>query len=181
MRRSSCVLTAAALACLAATAAPAEQYGLGRTPTPEQIAGWDIDILPDGTGLPPGQGSVLEGGRIFQEKCASCHGDHGEAGDGLPVARLAGGQGTLATNHPVQTVGSYWPFATTLFDYIRRAMPLNAPQTLGNNEVYAVSAYVLHLNGILPADAILDRQSLLAIHMPNRGGFVRTPNEPGAH
>ena len=179
MRRSLRLFAAAVLACLLAAAAPAERYGLGRTPTPEQVAGWNIDILPDGTGLPPGQGSVAEGEHVFQERCASCHGDHGEAGDGLPVARLAGGQGTLTTNHPVQTVGSYWPYATTLFDYIRRAMPLNAPQTLSDDEVYAVSAYVLHLNGILSADATLDRHSLPAIHMPNRGGFVRTPDQPG--
>ncbi len=179
MRHSACALAAAALACLAGTAVPAEQYGLGQTPTPEQVAGWNIDILPDGTGLPPGHGSVGEGGRIFREKCAGCHGDRGEAGDGLPVDRLAGGQGTLARDHPVKTVGSYWPYATTLFDYIRRAMPLNAPQTLSSDEVYAVAAYVLHLNGLLLADATLDRQSLTAVQMPNRGGFVRTPNEPG--
>ena len=179
MRRSSCTVAIAAFACLTTAAAAAEQYGLGQTPTPAQVAGWNIDVLPDGTGLPPGHGSVGDGGRIFREKCASCHGDRGEAGDGLPVERLAGGQGTLATNHPVKTVGSYWPYATTLFDYIRRAMPLNAPQTLSNDEVYAVASYVLHLNGLLPADATLNQQSLPAIRMPNRDGFVPTPNEPG--
>ncbi|MEJ1975537.1 MAG: cytochrome c [Acetobacteraceae bacterium] len=150
-----------------------QPLGLGRTPTEAEVAAWNIDILPDGTGLPPGQGSVAQGGEIFVAMCAACHGAHGEAGDNNPVPRLAGGQGTLITPHSLRTVGSYWPFATTLFDYIRRAMPLNAPQTLTDDQVYAVAAYVLSLNGVVPQDTVLNRTNLAAIKMPNRDGFVR--------
>ena len=158
---------AAALASGAVGAA--ERYGFGQPATPQQIAGWDIDISPDGAGLPPGRGDVRQGEAIFAAQCASCHGAHGE---GKPMVRLAGGIGTLRDKKPVKTVGSFWPYATTLFDYVRRAMPLNAPQSLTPNEVYAVSAYVLFLNGIVPQDATLDADSLAKIKMPNRDGFV---------
>ena len=134
-----------------------ESYGIGREATPQEIAGWDIDVSPNGAGLPPGRGDVRQGEAIFAAKCAACHGAHGE---GKPMDRLVGGIGTLRDKKPVKTVGSYWPYATTLFDYVRRAMPLNAPQSLTPDEVYAVSAYVLFLNGIVPQDAALDaRQS----------------------
>ncbi len=156
-----------------------EQYGIGRPPTAQEIAGWDIDIAPDGTGLPPGSGSVQAGADLFAQACAACHGADGRGGDGAPVPKLAGGAGTLGTDKPVRTVGSYWPYATTLFDYIRRAMPLGAAQTLAPDQVYAVSAYVLSLNGIVAPDATLDAHSLAAIRMPNRDGFVRTPDQPG--
>jgi cytochrome c len=155
-----------------ASAAPARAqspYGIGRTATPTEIAGWNIDVDRDGNGLPPGGGSVSRGGQIFDQKCAGCHGAKGEGGVG---DRLVGGQGTLATPDPVRTVGSYWPYATTLFDYIRRAMPQNAPQSLGDDDVYAVSAYILNLNGLLPAGATLDASTLRAIKMPNRSMFV---------
>ncbi len=158
---------AAALASGAVGAA--ERYGFGQPATPQEIKGWDIDIAPDGAGLPPGRGDVKQGEAIFAAKCASCHGAHGE---GKPMVRLAGGIGTLRDKKPVKTVGSFWPYATTLFDYVRRAMPLNAPQSLTPNEVYAVSAYVLFLNGIVPQDATLDAGSLAKIKMPNRDGFV---------
>lgn len=144
-------------------------YGIGRTATPAEIAGWDIDVGRDGSGLPPGSGTVSQGREIFDRQCASCHGAKGEGGVG---DKLVGGQGTLATSKPVRTVGSYWPYAPTLFDYIRRAMPQNAPQSLSNEDVYAVSAYILNLNGLLPADATLDATTLAAIKMPNRGQFV---------
>src|ERR1700712_870135 len=157
-----------ALAC--ATPAQAQSpYGIGRIATPAEIAGWNIDVDRDGNNLPPGSGTVIHGRDIFDQQCAACHGAKGEGGIG---DRLAGGQGTLATPKPVRTVGSYWPYAPTLFDYIRRAMPMNAPQSLSGTDVYAVSAYVLHLNGLLPADATLDALSLAAIMMPNRNGFV---------
>lgn len=169
------------LATLLAVAGPAlagEQYGIGRAPTAQEIAGWNIDVAPDGAGLPPGHGSVQEGAQLFARSCAACHGADGKGGDGAPVPRLVGGEGTLASAKPVRTVGSYWPFATTLFDYINRAMPLGAAQTLSADQVYAVSAFVLNLNGIVPADTTLDARSLAAITMPNRNGFARTPDQP---
>lgn len=144
-------------------------YGLGRAATPEEIAGWNIDIGPDGAGLPAGRGGVAEGGRIFAEKCAACHGPHGE---GKPMDALAGGAGTIATAKPLKTVGSYWPYATTLFDFVRRAMPFDAPQSLTNEEVYAVSAYVLWLNHLVPEDMVLDAVTLPKIVMPNRAAFL---------
>jgi cytochrome c len=144
-------------------------YGIGRAATPAEIAGWNIDVDRYGHNLPPGSGSVSHGREVFDQQCAACHGARGEGGVG---DRLVGGQGTLATPKPVRTVGSYWPYAPTLFDYIRRAMPQNAPQSLGNDDVYAVSAYILHLNGLLPAEATLDAKTLSAIKMPNRNMFV---------
>jgi len=139
------------------------------------LSAWNIDIAPDGRGLPPGSGDVAMGGRIFAEKCAACHGANGE---GVIGDQLIGGHGTLASANPKRTVGSYWPYATTLFDYIRRAMPYNAPQSLSADEAYAVSAWILNRNGIVPDDARLDAHSLAAIRMPNRDGFVPDPR-PG--
>lgn len=141
----------------------------GRPATPAEIALWNIDVLPDGTGLPPGSGTVAQGKQVFEENCAACHGEGGTGGIG---GKLFGGDGTLATDKPVKTVGSFWPYATTLFDYIRRAMPYSAPGTLSDDEVYALSAYILNLNGIVGADDRLDRTRLVAIRMPNRNGFV---------
>jgi mono/diheme cytochrome c family protein len=147
----------------------AERYDFGRPATQQEIAGWDIDVSPDGAGLPPGHGDVQQGEAIFAEKCASCHSAHGE---GKPMDRLVGGIGTLRDKKPEKTVGSYWPYATTVFDYVHRAMPLNAPQSLTPDEVYAVSAYVLFLNGIVSKDTTLDADNLAKIKMPNRDGFV---------
>ncbi len=163
---------AAALAAsiLAASAAPAgEDYGLGRPATQAEIMQWDIDVAPDGEGLPPGRGSVREGEAVFAARCASCHGDRGQGG---PMDRLVGGGGTIATKKPVKTVGSFWPYATTLFDFVRRAMPFDAPQSLSPAETYAVCAYVLFLNGLLAADATLDAKALEQVRMPNRNAFV---------
>jgi S-disulfanyl-L-cysteine oxidoreductase SoxD len=150
-------------------------YGLGQPATPSDIAGWDIDVRADGLGLPPGSGSVRDGLKVFAESCAACHGDKGEGG---PTDRLVGGMGTLGSTNPVKTVGSSWPYATTLFDYIRRAMPLSAPQSLTANQVYAVSAYLLYLNQIVPAEAVLDAESLPKVQMPNRGGFTSPDPRP---
>src|SRR6266478_6298990 len=148
------------LALVGTTGAQAQgAYGIGRVATPAEIAGWNIDIDREGHNLPPGSGSVSHGHEVFDQQCAACH----------------GAKGTIATPKPVRTVGSYWPYAPTLFDYIRRAMPQNAPQSLDNNDVYAVSAYILHLNGLLPADAMLDARTLSAIKMPNRSMFVGDP------
>ncbi len=153
------------------------QLGFGRPATTAEIAAWNIDVDRDGKGLPAGKGSVQQGREVFNAQCASCHGEKGEGGLG---DRLVGGQGSLATPKPIKTVGSFWPYAPTLFDYIRRAMPLNAPQSLTNDEVYAVSAYVLNMNGLVPESATLDAKSLAEVKMPNRNGFVQDPR-PDVH
>ena len=142
---------------------------LGREVKPEEIAAWDMSIPPDGSGLPPGSGTATEGGAVYFAKCAGCHGVKGMEG---PADRLVGGIGTLASKKPVKTVGSYWLCATTLFDYIRRAMPYNAPRSLSNDEVYAVSAYLLVLNGVIAPEARMDAKTLPQVRMPNRDGFV---------
>jgi mono/diheme cytochrome c family protein len=153
-----------------------QRLGLGQTPTEDLIKAWNIDIAPDGSNLPDGSGSVAQGRQIFADTCAACHGEHGTEG---PMDRLVGGAGSLDTKKPVMTVGSYWPYATTLYDYIHRAMPLNAPQSLTADQVYAVTAYVLNLNKIVADDAMLDKHSLPAIKMPNRDGFERTEAPSG--
>jgi cytochrome c len=160
------------LVLLFAPGARGEPLGLGSAPDAALLHAWDIDIVPSGAGLPAGAGSVEQGKRIYAEKCAACHGRSGEGG---PMDMLVGGQGTLAGERPVKTVGSYWPYATTLFDFVRRAMPFNAPQTLSDEEVYAVTGYLLHLNGIVAGDAIMDARTLAAVRMPNASGFVADP------
>ncbi|MEP6658003.1 MAG: cytochrome c, partial [Betaproteobacteria bacterium] len=138
---AACVLWALAWGLPAAAQAP---YGLGRPASAAEITGWNIDIAPDGKNLPRGSGTIGRGSELFGAQCAACHGAKGEGGI---ADRLVGGAGTLNTAKPIKTVGSYWPYATTLFDYIRRAMPLNAPQSLSNDDVYAVAGYVLFMNG----------------------------------
>lgn len=167
-RRILVLLGVSASLCGIAFAAPL-QYGFGKPASPREIAGWDIDVRPDGTGLPKGRGSAADGQAIYDEKCASCHGTFGESNSYL---QIAGGVGSLGTDQPVRTTGSKLNYATTLWDYINRAMPFNAPQTLKPDEVYALTAYVLSLNDILPADAVLDQDSLPKVKMPNRDGFT---------
>ena len=145
---------------------------LGHQAAVEEINLWDIDIGPNGDGLPPGRGTVPQGATIYATKCAKCHGPSGTEG---PMDRLVGGRQTLATASPLKTVGSYWPYATTLYDYIHRAMPLDAPQSLTAEEVYAVTAWLLHQNGIVAEDAVMDARTLPAVEMPNRHGFVPDP------
>lgn len=152
--------------------AAANAYEFGRPATPEEIRLWDIDVRPDGTGLPDGSGTAARGKAVYDDNCAACHGPEGQGG---LKDRLVGGQGTLASSQPVKTVGSYWPYATTLFDYVRRAMPYPAPGSLSDDDTYAVVAYLLSLNGIVPEDATLDRSSLPKIRMPNRDGFIAEP------
>ena len=147
-------------------------YEFGRTATPEEMKLWDIDVRPDGKGLPDGSGTVGHGKEVYAENCAACHGDNGQGGI---KDRLVGGQGTLASDNPIRTVGSFWPYATTLFDYIHRAMPYQAPGSLSVDDTYAVTAYLLNLNGILPDDAKLDQVSLPKVQMPNRDGFIPEP------
>jgi cytochrome c len=131
---------------------------------------WDISIGPDGAGLPPGNGTPQEGEAVYAAKCLPCH---GEKGAGKPNDQLVGGLGTLTGDQPpVKTVGSFWPYATTLFDYVRRAMPANAPRSLSDDEVYAVCAYILQLNGIIAENAVMNAQTLGKVEMPNRDGFI---------
>ena len=173
---------AVALTLLAAGSAHAQgsgyplRYGFGTTPTPEELARFSA-IPPDGTGLPPGKGSYAEGQKVFAENCAVCH---GEKLEGILLPRyqgdkLIGGRGTLASELPIKTVESYWPYATTLFDYVKRAMPMSAPGSLTDDQVYAVVAYVLGEANIIPKTGTLDARSLPAIQMPNRSGFFPDP------
>jgi len=146
-----------------------ETPNLGRLATPAEVAGWDISIPPDGTGLPPGSGTPEQGAVVYTQKCQACH---GEKGAGQPNDRLVGGQGTLASPSPVRTIGSYWPYATTVFDYVCRAMPYTQSQSLSNDEVYAVTAYLLHLNGIIRAQDAMNAQTMPQVQMPNRESFI---------
>jgi S-disulfanyl-L-cysteine oxidoreductase SoxD len=160
---------AAALVALCGAAA-AQSPNLGKSISPEDLATWDISIGPDGAGLPPGSGTPKQGEEVFTMKCQACH---NAKGAGQPNDRLVGGQGTIAGDKPaVKTVGSYWPYATTLFDYIRRAMPLPQSKSLSNDEVYAVAAYILNLNGVIGETDTLDAKSLPQVKMPNREGFT---------
>jgi cytochrome c len=137
---------------------------------PDEVRKVDITVAPDGSGLPPGSGSVAAGAAIYAQKCQSCH---GADGSGKPQDQLTGGVGSLASGKPVKTPVSFWPTATTVFDYIRRAMPITAPQSLTNNEVFAVTAYLLSIDGVVAKDAVLDAKTLPQVKMPNREGFVR--------
>jgi len=170
------ILVATAVLFVAAGPASAQSPNFGQPIAPADIAPWDISIGPDGVGLPPGRGSAAQGESIFVAKCQACH---GEKGAGSPNDALVGGIGSLAPGKPpVKTVGSYWPYATTLFDYIRRAMPFQESKSLTNDEVYAVSAYILQLNGVIGANDALDAQTLASVKMPNRDGFVPFPRNP---
>src|SRR4029450_11102809 len=146
-----------------------ETPNLGRPVTPAEIAGWDLSIPPDGTGLPPGSGTPEQGAVVYEQKCQACH---GEKGAGQPNDRLVGGQGTLASTAPVRTIGSYWPYATTVFDYVRRSMPYIQPQSLSDDEVYAVTAYLLNLNGIIGENDEMNAQTLPKVKMPNHSNFI---------
>ena len=142
---------------------------LGRELTRSEVDAMEPIIYPDGRGLPAGHGSVASGRSIYQSSCSRCHGIEGRGGDG---GELAGGDPDLTRDSPDQTIGTYWPYATTLFDFIRRAMPMDAPRTLSDDEVYALCAYLLHLNGLIDATATIDAASLAAVKMPNRTGFI---------
>jgi cytochrome c len=168
------VLTIAALAASCATTQRETRMattgpGLGRVATAQEVAAWDISIPPSGAGLPAGSGTPKQGEAVYVAQCQACHGAKGE---GKPADRLVGGVGTLGTNKQVMTVGSFWPYATTLFDYTRRAMPTTKPLSLTNDEVYAVTAYLLFLNGIIGEDEVMNAQTLPQVRMPNRDGFV---------
>jgi len=146
-----------------------EGPGLGVVASPEEVAGWDVSIGPDGANLPPGSGTVAQGAEIFAAQCAVCHGANGE---GATNDRLVGGHDSLTSDNIVKTVGSYWPYATTVFDYVRRAMPFTQPGSLSDDEVYALTAYLLEMNGVIDEDTVLNAQTLPAVEMPNKDGFV---------
>lgn len=169
-----------ALAVLALAAGPtltAQTYGLGRPLTAEETKQSDITIGPDGRELPEGGGTAADGAQVYEVRCKECHGDQGIGGD---QAALVGRPEQLLESRPIKTVGSYWPYATTLFDYTRRAMPFEEPGTLSDDQVYAVTAYVLHLNGLVAEDFELNRETLPKVEMPNRDGFVRDPRTAGS-
>lgn len=166
------------LIALAGCASPMTQEtpNLGRAATPAEVAAWDVSIPPDGRGLPPGRGTSAQGAIVFEQKCQNCH---GEKGAGQPNDRLVGGQGTLAGKSPVRTVGSYWPYATTLFDYVRRAMPYTQSHSLSDDETYAVTAYLLYLNGITGEADVMNAETLPKVKMPNRDNFILAyPTKP---
>ncbi|PCJ04718.1 MAG: MFS transporter [Rhodobacteraceae bacterium] len=145
-------------------------YGLGRPALPEEVAAWDLDVSPDGTGLPAGSGSVMDGEEIFAEKCASCHGDFAEGVGNWP--KLAGGADTLDHEDPLKTVGSYWPYLSTTWDYVNRSMPFGNAQTLEVDEVYAIVAYILYSNDLVEEEFVLSQDNFLEVVMPNRNGFI---------
>jgi S-disulfanyl-L-cysteine oxidoreductase SoxD len=168
------LLAIGAATAAAAPALAADEPHFGKPVAAEDLAAWDISIGPDGAGLPSGNGTVAQGEMVYAAKCQACH---GEKGAGRPNDRLVGGIGSLAPDKgpPVKTVGSYWPYATTLFDYVRRAMPWDKPKSLSDREVYAVAAYILNLNGLIGREDVMDAQSLPKVKMPNRDGFVPFP------
>jgi cytochrome c len=150
-------------------AATPKRLGIGREAKPEEIAGWNIDVRPDGEGLPAGKGTVKDGEVLFTQRCAGCHGEFGEGVGRWPA--LAGGAGMLTGDRPVKTIGSYWPYASTIFDYVRRAQPFGDAQSLSNDELYAVVAYLLFLNDIVDQDFELTKESFRGIRMPNEQGL----------
>lgn len=170
MSKSLNLLTATAALSLLAGPALAESFGLGRPALPEEIAAWDLDVSPDGTGLPPGSGSVEDGETLFSENCAVCHGEFAEGVGNWP--ELAGGDGTLANDDPVKTVGSYWPYLSTAWDYVHRSMPFGNAQSLSVDEVYAITAYILYSNFIVEDDFVLSHENFLDVEMPNADGFI---------
>ncbi|MFT5482596.1 MAG: cytochrome c5 [Halieaceae bacterium] len=165
-----CLALIATATVSAGTSKPAGYYGYGQPAAVEQIAGWDIDVRPDGQGLPPGSGSAEDGEPLYEAQCAECHGSFGEAVGRYPA--LAGGEGSLSEARPHKTVGSYWAYTSTLWDYIHRAMPFTRPESLSDDEVYALTAYVLYLNDLVEDDFVLTRDNLASVELPNAGNFV---------
>lgn len=175
MRNSSLALAAAFGGAWLSCATAQEGPNLGVPATPEQVAGWDESIGPDGAGLPRGSGTAAAGKIVYEAKCLACHGVDGA---GQPNDRLVGGQGTMRDAAPIRTIGSYWPYATTVFDYVRRAMPLVSPHSLTADETYAVTAYLLALNGVIEQNAVMDATTLPKVVMPNRANFDSAYREP---
>ena len=153
-------------------------FNLGTIATAEQVAGWDIDVRPDGLGAPIGTGNAYDGEEVYIDRCAACHGDFGEAVDNWPV--LVGGEGTLDTHDPVKTTGSYWPYASTMYDYIYRAMPFGEAQSLTHDETYQIVAYLLYMNDIIDDEFEVNQENIGTIEMPNRDGFMLPDPRPDA-
>jgi S-disulfanyl-L-cysteine oxidoreductase SoxD len=165
------VPAAAVLACLASAAQTPDFNNVGRAPSEQEIRAWDISVGPEGKELPPGSGTAQQGEKIYSQKCAGCHGKTGTEGQTAP--RLIGGQGTLTTTAPMKTIGSFWPYSTTIWEYINRAMPWKGGEgSLRPDEVYALTAFLLYKNGIIQETTVIDAKSLPKIQMPNRNGFV---------
>ena len=152
------------------------KYNIGKIATKIEIAGWDIDVRPDGVGAPKGSGNAIDGEEIYVNRCASCHGDFGEGVDRWPA--LVGGDGTLASHDPEKTTGSYWPYASTIFDYVYRSMPFGEAQTLTHDETYKLVAYLLNMNEIIDEDYVLSEKNIGKIKMPNAGGFLLPDPRP---
>ncbi len=167
---------------LALTTAPSlasdRPFNLGTIATAEEVAGWDIDVRPDGLGAPVGMGTAIDGEEVYAERCAACHGDFGEAVDNWPI--LVGGEGTLDDADPVKTTGSYWPYASTMYDYIYRAMPFGEAQSLSHDETYQIVAFLLYMNDIIDDDFELSHENIGSIEMPNRDGFFLPDPRPDA-
>jgi cytochrome c len=174
--RAALIAAAAALCVGLAPAAAGEKLGIGRQATPQEIAGWDIDVRPDGQGLPVGKGTAKQGEPLYMERCGACHGEFGESAGRWPM--VAGGNGTLASHDPMKTVGSYWPYASTVIDYIRRAMPFGASQSLTNDELYAITAYVLLLNDVIADENFeLNERTFKALKFKNESNFFDDDRE----
>jgi cytochrome c len=156
-------------------AQPAKKTGLGREAHPDEVKAWDIAVRPDGKGLPPGKGSVKQGEELYTAQCAACHGEFGESAGRWPM--VAGGQGSLKNEGPEKTVGSFWPYASTTFDYIKRAMPYGNARSLSDDEIYAITAYVLFLNDLVKEDFTLTRENFTSVKLPNVGGFFDDDRE----
>ena len=150
------------------------KYNIGKIATKIEIAGWDIDVRPDGVGAPKGSGNAIDGEEIYVNRCAACHGDFGEGVDRWPA--LVGGDGTLASHDPEKTTGSYWPYASTIFDYVYRSMPFGEAQTLTHDETYKIVAYLLNMNEIIDENFVLSEKNIGKIKMPNVSGF--SPPDP---
>ena len=162
-----------------APALPADRpFNLGKIATTEEVAGWDIDVRPDGLGAPVGIGNAIDGEEVYADLCAACHGDFGEGVDRWP--ELVGGEGSLDTHDPLKTTGSYWPYASTLYDYVYRAMPFGEAQSLSYDETYQIVAFLLYMNDIIEDDFDLSHENLGAIVMPNRDGFFMPDPRPDA-
>ena len=165
------VLIAAGINSAIAESTQGDGYGpgLGHAVSPDEIAAWDISVFPDGEGLPKGEGSVQEGETIYKEKCIACHGENGL---GSTADQLAGAQMSLTSEYPEQTIGTYWPYSTTIFDVVRRSMPMTEPGSLTDQEVYSVTAYLLYLNNLIGKDDKMNASTLPKVNMPNEDGFI---------
>ena len=171
MRRRGALAAIGAITFAASLCARTPEIRLGHVPSPAQIRRSSTTVFPNGVGLPVGSGTAILGARIFRATCAACHGENGQGSAWLGT-RLVGGRGTLKSENPILTIGSYWPYATSLWDYIHRAMPYTRPGSLSTNEIYALTAFLLYENGIIGKAQVMNRNTLAKVRMPNRSGFV---------